>query len=188
LAQPAALRSGTPADERFAPQWQRIGRARDGRSYRIRPIRVEDAQADRSFLMHLSADSRYKRMMGTCREPSPALIDRLVHVDRRSSMAFVAVVGPVDAEVIIGVARYAAIAGASEAEFAIAVADEWQSHGIGSTLLEVLFEYARCQGLHCLRGLVLANNERMLELARKHLLALRRVAGDGTTIEVTKDL
>ena len=57
--------------------------------------------------MHLSEESRYKRMMGACREPSPELIDRFVHVDRHGSMAFVAVAGQDDTQTIIGAARYA---------------------------------------------------------------------------------
>jgi acetyltransferase len=136
--------------------------------------------------MHLSEDSRFMRMMGTLREPSPALLDRFVHVDQSSSMAFVAVAGPIESETIIGVARYACGAGASEGEFAIAVADEWQSRGVGSTLLQVLFEYARLRGLRCLRGLVLASNERMLDLARKHLMTLSRDPAEATLIEVSR--
>lgn len=161
---------------------------RDGRLFSIRPIGVEDAQRDRDFLMRLSEDSRYKRMMGICRDPSPELIERFVHVDRHRSMAFVAVVGPATAESIIGAARYAAMAGSQDAEFAIAVADEWQSRGVGSALLRALLEYARTQGLRRLQGMVLANNARMLEFARKHAFVLRPMPGEYTQVEITRDL
>jgi acetyltransferase len=168
--------------------WQSLARTRDGREYGIRPIRPDDAQLDREFLMHLSPQSRYRRMLGSIREPSPSLIDRFVHVDYRKSMAFVAAIGHADAQTIIGVARYDSEPGTDHGEFAIAVADEWQSQGIGTHLLSVLFEYARLQGLHRLNGLVLSNNARMLDLARKHLMRLHRIPGDGTTLEVAKDL
>lgn len=138
--------------------------------------------------MHLSEESRFKWLMGTVREPSPALLERFVNVDGCGSMAFVAVAGPVEAETIIGVARYACSPGSSAGEFAIAVADEWQSRGVGTALLQVLFEYARLQGLHCLWGRVLAGNERMLELARKQFMGLRRDPSDATLIEVSKNL
>ena len=175
-------------DGRSTQLWQRSGRTRDERPFLIRPIRIEDAQRDREFLMHLSEESRYKRLMSACREPSAALIDRFVHVDQHRSMAFVAVAGPSDREVIIGAARYAGSSEANEAEFAIAVADEWQSAGVGSALLDILCEYARLQGVQRLQGLVFANNERMLELARKHAFVLRAAAGDSTLVEIMKDL
>lgn len=168
--------------------WQRSGQTHDGRPFVIRPIRIEDAQRDRDFLMHLSEDSRYKRMMGICREPSPEVLDRFVHVDRHGSMAFVAVAGQSDAEIIVGAARYAAAPGATEAEFAIAVADEWQSCGIGSALLHVLVEYAQSQGLRRLQGLVLANNMPMLEFARKHAFRAHPVPGEYTLVEIGRDL
>jgi len=169
--------------------WRQSLQTRDGRAFSIRPIGADDAQRDRDFLMRLSEDSRYKRMMGICRDPSPELIERLVHVDRHGSMAFVALVGrPGTAESIIGAARYAAVAGSQDAEFAIAVADEWQSRGVGSVLLRALLEYARSQGLRRLQGVVLANNGRMLEFARKHAFVLRPVPGEYTQVEITRDL
>lgn len=170
----------------FGSPWERSVRTRDQRQCTIRPIRIEDAQRDREFLMHLSDDSRYKRMMGTCREPSPELIERFVHVDQHGSMAFVAVAG--DPEAIVAVTRYASVPGRPEAEFAIAVADEWQSCGVGSALLSILCEYARSQGLPRLRGFVLANNKPMLDFARKHLFALRPSPEDRTLVEITKDV
>ena len=101
-------------------------------------------------------------------------------------MAFVAVAG--DPEAIVGAARYASAPGSPDAEFAIAVADEWQSCGVGSALLSILGDYARSQGVPCLRGLVFANNDRMLDLARKHLFALRSLPEDRTLVEITKNL
>ena len=175
-------------DEPCGGSWQRPGRTRDHRSFTIRPIRIEDAERDREFLMSLSEDSRYKRLMGACREPSPALIDRFVHVDLHDTMAFVAVVGASNAQTIIGAARYAMSPQTGDAEFAIAVADEWQSCGVGSALLGVLCDYARRQGVRCLRGVVFANNERMLRLAHKHLFMQRPAQGDRTLLEISKIL
>src|ERR1700676_4411127 len=89
-------------------QWTRVATTRDDVAYRIRPICAEDAARERSFIMGLSPESRYERMMYTMGEPSPDLVDRFVHVDYHHNMAFVALVGQGDDERIIGVARYAA--------------------------------------------------------------------------------
>lgn len=168
--------------------WRRVARTRDDRPYTIRPIDAQDAQRDREFLMNLSEGSRYRRMMGACREPSAALIDRLVHVDRHASMAFAAVIGPNEAETIIGVARYSSGERSSDAEFAIAVADEWQSCGVGSALMQVLCEYARSQGVRRLHGLAFTSNGRMLQLADKFHFASHRMPGDSTLLRLTRDL
>jgi acetyltransferase len=172
----------------YPAQWQRIARTRDGIDYRIRPIRIEDAERDRAFIIHLSEASRYKRLMGSLREPSPALIDRFVRVDYHHDMAFVAVVDQLGVERIIGVARYSAVPDETDAEFAVAVADDWQSRGVGMTLLRLLFEYAKAQGVCRVHGLIFASNDRMLDFARKLQLKIRSLTDDPTVLEAARDL
>ena len=75
----------------YPDQWQRAAITRDGVPYRIRPIRTEDAQREGDFTRGSSEESRYSRLMYALREPSPAFINRLVHVDYRRTMAFIAV-------------------------------------------------------------------------------------------------
>jgi acetyltransferase len=89
----------------------------------------------------------------------------MVTVDYRHTMAFVAVAGAGEAETIIGVARYADSEDGSGCEFAIAVADEWQSRGVGSAIAASLFAYAREQGLLNLSANISATNSRMLGFA-----------------------
>ena len=149
----------------YPVQWTRVVTTRDDVAYRIRPIRPEDAARERAFIMGLSPESRYERMMYTMGEPSPELLDRFVHVDYHDNMAFVAVVGQDDDERIIGVARYAAD-GEEGYEFAIVTADEWQARGVGATLSHLLFDYARTEGIRRLRAKILASNHRMIEFAR----------------------
>ena len=145
-------------------QWTRVAHTRDGVEFRIRPIRADDLLRDKDFIMGLSPESRYTRMFAVMREPSAALLEQFVHVDYHSSMAFVAIIGEEEHERIIGVARYAADPNGCDCEFAVAVADAWQARGVGATLTSLLFDYARIQGFRKLRGDVLANNRRMIEL------------------------
>ena len=53
-----------------------------------------------------------------------------------------------------------------DCEFAVAVADDWQCRGIGTTLVPLLFEHAAREGFSTIYGTVLANNQRMIELAQ----------------------
>jgi acetyltransferase len=127
-------------------------------------------------------------MMGSMRSASPSLLDHLVHVDYRRSMAFVAVVDEPEHERIIGVARYAAEAQSDEAEFAVAVSDAWQSRGVGTHLLRQLADYAAEQGLALLRGTILADNVPMLRLAKRLGMTMRCSPQDGTLVEASWNL
>ena len=131
--------------------------------------------------MSLTPESRFQRLMYTLREPSPEFVAHLVNVDQHRDMALVAVHGEGAAEKIIGVARYAAGSGDRDCEFAVAVADEWQCRGIGTTLTKLLFEYAAHEGFRTIYGTVLADNQRMLDLAQWLGLTVEEpVAGEAT--------
>jgi acetyltransferase len=136
-----------------------------GIEYRIRPIRPDDAARERAFILSLSPESRFQRLMYTLREPSAEFVARLVTIDQHRDMALVAVLGEAEDEKIIGVARYAADDDGHDCEFAVAVADAWQCRGIGTTLTKLLFDYAQREGFRFIYGTVFANNQRMLELA-----------------------
>jgi len=175
--------AGTAGDRGKWPRW---AKTRDGVEYRIRPIRPDDLERDRSFINNLSASSRYNRMMGLMREPSAELLDHFVHVDYRREMALVAVVGEGADESIIAVARYGG--NTSHCEFAIVVADEWQSRGIGTTLSQLLFAYAKTHGVRRMYAVLLADNARMLKLADDLHMDVRRSADDNTVVEAWHSL
>lgn len=143
-----------------------IERTVDGATYILRPIRPDDAQRERQFICSLSPESRYRRLMYSVREPSAAFVEQMVTVDYRRTMAFVAAVGEGDEESIIGVARYADTADESRCEFAIAIADAWQSRGVGTAMARRLLEYAREQGVLNFSASILATNSRMVDFAR----------------------
>ncbi len=171
----------------YPAQWVRVGTTRDNATYRIRPICAGDALRERAFIMALSPESRYARMMYGMAEPPPDLVDRFVHVDYHHTMAFVALVGQGDEERMIGVARYAAN-GDKGYEFAIAVADAWQGRGIAATLSQLLFDYARMKGIRALHANILASNHRMIQFARWLGMSIRVSPDDGTLLKASKDL
>lgn len=120
----------------YPAEWEWSGCTRDGAPFRVRPIRPDDVERERAFIMGLSGASRYNRMMGTMREPSARLVDQFVHVDYQRTMALVAMTGEGSEECMIAVARYAESDSAMQTcEFAIAVAEEWQGRGIGTLLM-----------------------------------------------------
>ncbi|MBC8026382.1 MAG: GNAT family N-acetyltransferase [Steroidobacteraceae bacterium] len=168
--------------------WPRAARTPAGVDYRIRPIRKDDAARERTFILDLSPASRFQRLMYTVREPSDEFIAHLVDVDQQRSMALVATTGDGDAERFIGVARYAADESGRDCEFAVAVSDDWQCRGIGTTLTQLLFDYAREKGFRTIYGTVLADNRRMIELAEWLGLTVEpRVPGE-LTVRIARRL
>lgn len=159
-----------------------------GVAYRIRPIASTDAERERDFIMSLSPESRFQRLMYTLREPSAEFVARLVNVDQHNDMALVAVLGEEPREKIIGVARYSADANGRDCEFAVAVADAWQCRGIGATLTRLLFEHATREGFNSIYGTVLASNQRMLELAEWMGLTIEPPVPGQATVRASRRL
>jgi acetyltransferase len=98
-------------------------------------------------------------------------------VDQRDHVALVAQVeregwpagdsAPTATPRLVADARYVRNAAQpDEAEFAIAVADDWQSLGLGRTLMARLAGHAHDNGIQTLIGDVLADNRRMIVLMR----------------------
>ncbi len=175
------------ATRRDVPPWRDTGVVARGPTYRIRPTRAEDAARERAFIMGLSAESRYERMMYTMGEPSPELVDRFVRVDYHHNMAFVAVIGQDDDERIIGVARYAAN-GDEGYEFAVVITDEWQARGVAATLSRLLFDYARIEGIRTLHAKILVSNNHMIEFAHWLGMSTRFSPEDSMVVRASVDL
>jgi len=100
------------------------------------------------------------------------MLRQMTEVDQRDHVAWVAQV-VIEADVpeqgkrLVADARYVRSAeNRDEAEFAIAVADDWQSLGLGRLLIARLAAHAKQQGLKALVGDVLPENRRMLVLMR----------------------
>jgi acetyltransferase len=171
-----------------APTWPRAERASDGSVYHVRPIRRDDAARERAFILALSPASRFQRFMHSMREPSDELIAQLVDIDAHARMALVAVIGEHADERIIGVARYAADPDGRDCEFGVAVADDWQCRGIGTTLARLLFDYAQREGFRAIYGNVLADNRRMLELAEWLGLEIGMAVAGQATVRAARRL
>lgn len=134
----------------------------------------QDRDAFQDFVRGLSADARANRFLAPVKELSPATLEAMTQPDQSRHVALVATEGGR----IIGEGRYVAVAGNGRAEFAIAVADDWQRKGIGARLLASLMVAARLAGLQALEGEVLRTNTAMLNFAKRVGFALKGCSGD----------
>lgn len=148
----------------------------DGRTVTVRPVLPQDAPAERAFVASLSPAMRHRRFFATVRELPDAMLRALTEIDYRSHLAIVAETAAcagIDSDeegepCIVADARYVLEASGDRAEFAIVVADRWQGLGLGGALIRRLVGEARRRGLARLQGDVLADNEPMIGLVRRH--------------------
>lgn len=153
----------------------------DGSHVIIRPIQPEDAEALKTTFGLLSPQSIYFRFMAYKKQLTDAEAERFANLDYRTQMAFVAVSEEHGEPLILGVARYARCDPAQPnlAESAIVVGDEFQHRGLGRLLLWRLVDYARTQGIRYFRGVILPENQRMIDLVKKGGLPYEQHFVDG---------
>lgn len=139
----------------------------DGRRVTLRPVLPQDFEAEERFVAGLSRETRQRRFhIGIHTLPEP-MLRAFTEVDFRTHVALVAEAGyDVEAPILVADARYVVHDDGANAEFAIAVADDWQGVGLGRQLLMRLGDYARRSGLQQLCGDVLRGNTPMIELVR----------------------
>ena len=139
-----------------------------GGTVRLRPARWRDADALQALIASMSPASRTLRFHGGLR----ALPPRLLHefATQRPGGQALRVAG----QPLLDAAGHRLVAAAAdvvddeapaEAEFALAVADDWQRRGLGRALLVRLAIHAATQGIDRLWGAVRPGNAPMLALA-----------------------
>lgn len=132
----------------------------------LRPIRPEDEDAHRAFLESLRPEDVHFRFLGFPHGWNHEALLRYTHIDYVHEMAFVAVESG-GARRTLGVVRAIREPQSARAEFAIVVRSDVKGHGLGHILLDKLIRYCRPAGIDELTGQVLADNARMLNLARE---------------------
>jgi GNAT superfamily N-acetyltransferase len=130
----------------------------------IRKLWIGEADVYRDHLLRLDADSRRNRFAG-------AVSDEFVRDYADLSFGLDAVIHGFFVDgTLRGAAELRPIGTpiTRQAEAAFSIEKPWQSHGVGSMLLERTLLAARNRGLEFLHMACLADNERMQQLARKY--------------------
>jgi acetyltransferase len=146
----------------------------DGRSVLVRPVLPQDADLQQTFVRQLSPLSRRRRFHGPMVELSPATLRYMTEVDYKTHLALLAAVFVDGVELQVAEARWVRRSDEPDAaDFALAVADDWQRSGLGTRLLQRLKSSARENGVQRLYGDVLHNNQPMLDCMRRAGAQLR---------------
>lgn len=153
----------------------------------VRPIGLGDADLAQAFVASLSATSSYFRFFQPLKALPPTMLERFVRVDR-AHLALVGVALVHGRKNIVGEARYAVNDDGVTADFAVAIADQWQRHGVATGLLEMLERIAATTGVTRLAGESFAVNETFLSFARAFGFRIRPDAADRSFMRVEKDI
>lgn len=156
----------------------------NGAEILLRPAHAADADALRALFHLLSPDDVYTRFFRRVRSLSYQDLQNLCNVNHETQVAFLAVTGPRESEVVVGSGCYFLNSTTNLAEVAYMVAPEWQGHGLGTALQTRLQEYAMARGVKGFIAEILANNARMVRLAA-NAPGVATTARDEDTIQVT---
>lgn len=151
----------------------------------IRKLWVGETAAYRDHLLRLDQDSRHRRFSG-------AIGDDVIakHAATADELGVVVHGFFVDG-VLRGAAELRPLGElfSRQAEAAFSIERPWQSHGVGTTLLERTLLSARNRGITSLQMNCLADNKRMQQLARKFDADLKfdfgSVVGELSAAQVT---
>lgn len=167
-----------------------VVRLADGRRVTIRPTLPQDAELQRAFFRSLSAEARYRRFMTRLHDLPETLLERFTSIDYRAHVALLAeVFDDAGRETMIGEARYVVDEhDPTTCEFAIAVADDWQSSGIARALLERLERQAAASGIRRMVADTLFTNKPMQRLAARAGYVISASREDATQARLEKVL
>ncbi len=129
----------------------------------LRRVEVADHPALAAMLERCSLTSRYGRFLGPLRQWPAGHLDAVTAPDSAVE-GWVAVLDDDRAERQVLALASLHQHGPGEAELAVLVEDGWQHRGVGTRLLLLLEEAARCQGMTTLDAVVLSEHAHVLRL------------------------
>jgi RimJ/RimL family protein N-acetyltransferase len=133
----------------------------------IRTAVENDLDTLRLYFENLSQPARYNRFMGAVSNFSRIVRDCLMPARSADYFTLVAEWREEGADIIIGEASYCFDRRSGSGEFAISVGDQFQGHGLGSSLLCALQSRAMSLGHLDLFGETLKTNDEMKRLAKR---------------------
>jgi acetyltransferase len=170
----------------YPPQWQRHLNVKDGWAIFARPIRPEDESLIHEFLRHETSQDIRLRFFAPVKEFSHEFIARLTQLDYARAMAFVAF--DEATHELVGVVQIHSDSIHESGEYAILLRSDLKSHGLGWTLMQLIIEYAKSEGLKRISGQVLQENAVMLNMCRELGFTLKSDLADRTICDVALDL
>ena len=157
----------------YPKQYERSISLSDGRSATLRPIRPEDGPLKAEMLGSLSQETQYFRFFEYIPQVTQAMLRRFTQIDYDREIAIVAELEGDGHRVMAGEGRLMIDVLNNTGEFAILIADPWQSLGLGKQLTDYMIEIARARGLDHIHANVLKINTRMIQVLKQRGFHIR---------------
>lgn len=148
----------------YPSQWVRHLELKDHMQIMVRPIRPDDEPLIYEFVRHVTKEDLRLRFFAAMKQFSHEFIARLTQLDYARAMAFVAF-DEATGE-MVGVVRIHSDSIYETGEYAILLRSDLKGKGLGWTLMQLIIEYARSEGLKHIAGDVLHENTVMLDMCR----------------------
>lgn len=129
----------------------------------IRPLEAHDAERYLAFLLALTREDLYQRVMGAVQASKHTDVDRLLRID---DLREVALAARDDEDAILGVARAHIDLESGTAEFALIVHSSHKRRGLGRRLMCALLARLHARGVRHVVGQTFAGNVPLLHLVR----------------------
>ena len=170
----------------YPSQWERRLVLEDGWRIFVRPIRPDDEDLIRDHLAHVSKDDLRFRFFDSIKEFSHQFITKLIDLDYARAMAFVAIDEATKEP--LGVVRLHADEIHESGEYAILLRSDLKGRGLGWSLMQLIIEYAKAEGLKRISGQILQENAVMLKMCRELGFEIKTDPQDRGLREVTLSL
>jgi acetyltransferase len=141
--------------------------SRDGRPIVLRSITPKDKRIEKELIDGLSIQSSRYRFFHVIKEATEEMVNQFCDIDYKNEIAIIAEFNANDKRRNVGVVRLFIDPSQQTGEFAILVADNFQGSGLGTKFMETLIEIGQKMGLKSIYGIVLAENNGMLTLAKE---------------------
>ena len=143
----------------YPKEWERRLVTSGGAAIAVRPVRPEDEPLYVDFFAHVSLEDRRLRFFAAMKTMDHNFVARLTQIDYARAMAFVAL-DPASGA-LLGVVRLHIDANHEEGEFAVLVRTDLKGQGLGWSLMQLIIDYARADGVKVMKGQILAENTTM---------------------------
>lgn len=157
----------------YPKQYVREFTLTNGQKALLRPIRPEDEPMEKEMIDHFSRQTKYFRYFSSFSTISKDLLKRSTQIDYDREIAIIAEIEKEGQKKIVGEVRILAEANNEMAEFAIAVADEWQGLGLGNEFTDYIIQIARERGVKRIYANVLKANRVMVRMFRNRGFTLK---------------
>ncbi len=141
-------------------------RMKDGTPLVLRPIKPEDEPLWHELLASCSTQTIWFRFSHLFKHTTHEMASRYCFIDYDRELGIVAEAVEQGARKLVGVGRLVADADHHTAEYALLVADRWQSRGLGGVLTDRCLEIAKDWGIRRVVGELSPDNLRMLAVFR----------------------